>query len=586
MRFHQEMSVAPPFIGWSSVSNLPAVREMLAAAGVDGKLYAIGGSANLLDYQSTVYRYDPTQPEQGWLSVSSLPAARANLAAASLNGRIYAMGGYDGSRYQSTVLEYDPRQPEQGWLNTGILPEECSYLAAASVNDKLYAFGGYVSTGVQSRVYEYDPAHPAQGWLSVSELPAVRANLAAASVNGKIYAIGGDNGAVYQSTVYVYDPARQAQGWLSVSNLPTARDYLAATSAHGKIYAMGGHDGTSVCSSVHMYDPLQPLQGWVSMGDLPAARRYLAAASVGGKLYAIGGREGNTWYSTVFEGRFASGVLPPGGYLAGGNTVTISGSNLGNGDVTNVTLCGIAATILADNSPTQIVVQASAAAVGTNGDVVVRSTSYGTTVASNAYTYGVAINASAGANGWIAPSGSVYVVPGGETNFVIAASNYYHIASILTNGEVVAFANPTNVTVVWSNVAADGTIHADFAENLATNGVPEWWLHQYYPASNDFNAVAMSDTDGDRLAAWQERFAGTDPTNAASTLAISAVSNGFAISWWSVTGKYYTLSRSTNLQLGFDSNVKTNIPATPPANTEADTNAPAIGPWFYRVRVE
>ncbi len=81
------------------------------------------------------------------------------------------------------------------------------------------------------------------------------------------------------------------------------------------------------------------------------------------------------------------------------------------------------------------------------------------------------------------------------------------------------FANPTNVTVAWSNITTDGTLRAGCAENLATNGVPEWWLHQDYPVSND-------------------------------------------------------------------SNVKTNIPATPPANWEADTNAPAVGPWFYRVRVE
>jgi hypothetical protein len=235
----------------------------------------------------------------------------------------------------------------------------------------------------------YDPAQPTKGWLSVSDLPVGLSQLAAASVNGKIYAIGGYNSTYpyYQSKVYVYDPAQPGQGWLSVSNLPVVSTYLAAASVNGKIYAIGGYNGISYQNTVYVYDPAQPTQGWLGVSYLPAAREALAAASVNGKIYAIGGLDGSGYKSTVYEGSFATGVAPSTGLLAGGNTVTISGNYLGNGDVTNVTLCGISATVLSDNSPTQIVVIAGMALVPTNGGVVVNSPSYGFTVKSNAYTY-------------------------------------------------------------------------------------------------------------------------------------------------------------------------------------------------------
>ncbi|MCX6997202.1 MAG: protease pro-enzyme activation domain-containing protein [Kiritimatiellaeota bacterium] len=382
------------------------------------------------------------------------------------------------------------------------------------------------------------------GWAGASNLPAARAYLAAAVVNGKIYAIGGQSSAnSYQSTAYVYDPLQPAAGWLSISNLPAANGYLAAASAHGKLYALGGYNG-SYQSAVYEYDPLQPAAGWHSVSSLPAARQGLAAASVNGQLYAIGGYNGS-YQATVYQGSFASGVAPMVGPLTGGTTVTISGSNLGQGDVTNVTLCGIPAAIVTDQSPTQIVVRTGVAAVPAAGDVVVSSPAYGVTTGTKAFAYaGGWIMASAGAHGSVTPAGAIFVPAGASTNFLIAADQDYAIAEILTNGQAFAFGNPTNVTVVWNNVTASGTLTADFAALLATNGVPQWWLRQYYPASNDFNAVALADTDGTGLANWQKYLAGLDPTNRNSNLLVQSLAAqpgaaGFTITWPAVPGKTY-----------------------------------------------
>ena len=97
---------------------------------------------------------------------------------------------------------------------------------------------------------------------------------------------------------------------------------------------------------------------------------------------------------TLFEGEYTyngpgsiDSVDPATGDATGGVSVTITGTNLCDGtDVTNVTICGVAATSFDSQSVTQIVATAGAGAAGL-GDVRVWSTSYGASVLSNAFTY-------------------------------------------------------------------------------------------------------------------------------------------------------------------------------------------------------
>ncbi|HLX72929.1 MAG TPA: kelch repeat-containing protein, partial [Verrucomicrobiae bacterium] len=368
--------------GWTSLSNLPAANEYMAATSLNGRIYAIGGYNGSGMFQSNVYVYDTAQPTKGWSSISNLPVASFSLGAVSVSDKIYAIGGFGNSGSESTVYLYDPAQPTLGWLSVSNLPAPSSGLVAATVNGRIYAM-----VGDSGSTYVYDTAQPTLGWLTLSNLPATNNGVAAASANGKIYVIGG-----YSGNAYVYDPSQPALGWSSVANLPAPVEYLAATSVNGKVYAIGGSSfsfdvQSPVRSTVYVYDPAQPLLGWLSVSNLPQPLGAPAAVSANGHIYSMGGYNYLTVYPSVYESTYASGVVPSSGPLAGGNTVTISGNNLGNGDVTNVTLCGIPATIVADYSPTQLVVTAGTAVIGTTGDVVVNSTTYGATVASNAYTY-------------------------------------------------------------------------------------------------------------------------------------------------------------------------------------------------------
>jgi len=118
------------------------------------------------------------------------------------------------------------------------------------------------------------------------------------------------------------------------------------------------------------------------------------------------------------------------------------------------------------------------------------------------------------------------------------------------------------------------------------NGLPDWWEFEFFGHYTGTDPNADPDHDGmSNLAEW---IAGTNPTNAASVLRASIVSNnlsGVVVSWSSTAGKTYWLARSTNLLTGF-STINTNIAATAPTNILTDTSVLSGNTRFYRVGVE
>jgi hypothetical protein len=57
------------------------------------------------------------------------------------------------------------------------------------------------------------------------------------------------------------------------------------------------------------------------------------------------------------------------------------------------------------------------------------------------------------------------------------------------------------------------------------------------------------------------------------------------VTWQSVTNITYFLQRSSSLAPGSFQPLATNLPGWAGVTTYIDTNAPAPGPWYYRVGV-
>jgi hypothetical protein len=85
-----------------------------------------------------------------------------------------------------------------------------------------------------------------------------------------------------------------------------------------------------------------------------------------------------------------------------------------------------------------------------------------------------------------------------------------------------------------------------------TNGTPYAWLDYYgLVTGGDYDAADWYD-EGDGMAAWEEYYAGTDPTNPDSVLRILSVDTDWRIVWFGGTNGSpdpYDLYMSTNLLL-------------------------------------
>jgi len=353
---------------WGEVEGMPGALRMMDAAVLNGQIY-VGGGINAA-IVTNFCAFDGTN----WQNAASFPAVRRNVAFAVLNGTLYSIGGQSAVGAYANVYAFNGTS----WSSSVSLPAARTRLSAGVLNGKIYAVGGSssttVGTGMQTNVYAFDGTN----WTEVAGLPVALEGMAVEALNGYLYSIGGATNGV--TNVFRFDGTE----WTEVAGLPEPRSYMGSAVMDGKIYAVGGLYSWAR-TNVYAFDGTN----WTETAPLPAARRDLAAAELGGHVYAIGGAAGFTATNTVFAypgTETVAGVMPASGAWTGGYGVVITGTNFGNGaDVTNVTLCGVAATITSQTTRRVWVV----AAPGTAGvgDVAVQSTSYGTTVKSNAFEY-------------------------------------------------------------------------------------------------------------------------------------------------------------------------------------------------------
>jgi hypothetical protein len=140
------------------------------------------------------------------------------------------------------------------------------------------------------------------------------------------------------------------------------------------------------------------------------------------------------------------------------------------------------------------------------------------------------------------------------------------------------------------NPAEAAALHVEwFLDETATNGVPRSWLARYYPGTNDWDAAAVSDTDGDGAMAWEEYYADTDPTNSLSVLKVSGVQSRQAlldVYWASRTSRTYAVLATTNLFGGWTLPPRTSGVPGDASGTNTYTEAPGSDNIFFRIKVE
>jgi len=384
----------PDWSQWVEVAGLPTTRFDMGAGVLSNRIYGVGGANDSGVGQTNVYCYDGTS----WTEVPGLPAARFQAVAGEVNGALIVAGGSpDGSSSRTNVYRFTGA----GWEEVAGMPNTFWDMAGATYAGAFYVIGGGYY-GPKTNVYRFDGT----SWTEVAGLPAPRDSMGAAACGGYLYAVAGVDstyGENFSTNVYRYD----GTNWTEVAGLPAPRGSPGVAARDGALFVAGGQTEEDVGFGMPM--PVQHTNvyrfdetGWTEVAGLPRAWGNLLLANPNDALYAFGGSPmaTNTYRYPASAG--ASGVEPASGSWTGGYAVVISGTNLCDGtldDVTNVTLCGVAATILSQNA-TQVVVRAGAAAVPGRGDVRVFSTGYGETAKIGAFTYeGAAILVSGAAFG-------------------------------------------------------------------------------------------------------------------------------------------------------------------------------------------
>lgn len=324
--------------------RLPAGRSRLRALGTDSWIFVlfvviIAG----WDWGAGPSPQSASTKLQGsWSRKAPLLAKRAEVGVAGLDGKIYVVGGTTpGDQASPLNQEYDPASDR--WRDRAPLPHGLSHPGVGALNHKLYAIGGFsgggVHVGALDLVFEYDPAKDA--WRSLAPLSSPRGSVGVAAVDGKIHAIGGRGlDKMTVATHQVYDPSTAK--WIEAAPLPTARDHMGVIVVDRKIHVIGGRTaGSSDNTNLHdVYDPAT--HSWRSAAPLLTARSSGAATFYHGLILYAGGecKDGKTFseneaYDSKTNRWLALSPLPPGRHAFGaaaiGEYAYFTGGALGCG---------------------------------------------------------------------------------------------------------------------------------------------------------------------------------------------------------------------------------------------------------------
>jgi hypothetical protein len=187
---------------------------------------------------------------------------------------------------------------------------------------------------------------------------------------------------------------------------------------------------------------------------------------------------------------------------------------------------------------------------------------------STTFTVNPIINASAGANGAINPTGSVVVNFGDNQSFTITPNSGYYIASITTDAGSVAVTSPSGQTVSFINVQADHTITATYAPKNYTLTIHTIGQGSVTPG----NGTYLYDTIVSLQAISAEGYSFGGWSNGVTGSTISLTMNADQI----VTANFTQNPQPTTTPTPTQTATTTTTPTTMPTPTPTSTASPTI----------
>jgi len=290
-----EGSIAP----WTRAPGMPATKANFFAAGVNGKVYAMGGmgwdplgdSSNLIyDSKTKEWSHGPEMMHGAIASMTStVSLVGDNIYVLSPSPWLVGMV----QNTSATQFPYWSPIPEM------TIRDRVFYTTVA-VDTKIYAIGGSDTEGdiLYASIDVYDTV--TKKFSLGPNMTEARYGVTAAVVDTKIYIMGGMNGTFFPdqegqgrkdilTSVMVYDTATDK--WSSAPDMLVGGQVgQRAASVDGKIYVIGGDDRHgAACNKTQIFDPAT--NQWTMGPDMIAIRgEDFGVAVLDGNIYAVGGR--------------------------------------------------------------------------------------------------------------------------------------------------------------------------------------------------------------------------------------------------------------------------------------------------------
>jgi N-acetylneuraminic acid mutarotase len=271
---------------WQTLAPMPAARQELATAVLNGKIYVIAGYDENGNSTDSVFVYNPAT--NTWASAHPLPGLNNHNNAAVAAGKLYSFGGRS-----STTYLYDPTN--DSWAPVATLNLGRGDTAAVGViNDRIYVAGGDPAGNAME---VFNPA--ANTWTTLAPMSVARNHCGGGVINGKFYVVGGRGAAGAPTALEAYDP--QSNTWSVRAPMPTGRSGIGVGVVNGELYVFGG-EIPNLHAEVEVYNP--GTNTWRRRPDMPAPRHGIWASVIGNKIYLPGGGEiqgfGATNHNDVF----------------------------------------------------------------------------------------------------------------------------------------------------------------------------------------------------------------------------------------------------------------------------------------------
>jgi len=520
-------SVSDPTTWTNTGKLLPAARYFAQLAIVGDTLYLYGGysgsgGGSAISYSSatdTIYTASVSDPTTWTDTGVQLPSKIADAQLMKIGNTLYLYGGYNGTTALNTIYSASTSDPKV-WTQAGTLPVPRYAGSLVAIGSTLYLYGGAGATGGQTRtIYTASAANPTVWSDTGLQLSAALGYSSFSIINDKVYFFGSwvggasGGGSLFNN---IYSAPIDNVG-LNYYNRPWTTNWQTSSGGGGdqSNVTFGGVPATNI--------------KFVSPTQITATTPAHSAGQVDVTVTNADGQSDIlTSGYTYIPPPTITGVSPPTGSTAGGDSVTVSGENFRDG--ATVSFGGIPATNVTFINASTLIVTTPANYEGA-ADIVVVNPDNQSAMLDDNFTYispPPTITSTTPESG--ATSGGTNVTITGS-NFVPAnsTSNNWTLANSVTRSAVNGSATAVigNTIYMFGGGSGSGSTNTIWSAPVSD---PTTWTNtgKTLPAATSYASLVQI---GDRLYMYGGRLNTT--TTATNTIWSAPVSD--PTTWTNVT---------------------------------------------------